>query len=193
MNRNIIIFIIVSVVVAIIVFFAITNKSSNNFGDATVVLLEEDRYSLACDDAKYIYDIILDMQEEYTEDPNKYSGLDNISDNPEDLSKTMKKFDKSMNDFNNKLQILYAGDEVKLEAVLDMIGRSIAEIMQVSILESFKRISKEDSEEYIDIEFCDAEPKEGWVSPFDQDLTTIFDRSEEGEATGDTEASDNSK
>ncbi len=193
MNRNIIIFIIVSVVVAIIVFFAITKKSSNNFGDATIVLLEEGRFSLACDDAKSIYGIILDMQKEYAEDPEKYSGLDNISDNPGDLSKTMKKFEKSVNDFNNKVQILYAGDEVKLEASLDMIGRRFSEIMQISILESFKRISKEDSKEYINIEFCGAEPKEGWVSPFDQDLTSVFDRTEDGEVTGDTEATDNGK
>ena len=185
MNRNIIIFIIVSVVVAVIVFFAITKKSSNNFGDATVLLLEEGRYVLACDDANSIYKIILDMQKEYAEDPEKYSGLDNISDNPENLSKTMKEFEESMNDFNAKLQVLYAGDEVKLEAVLDMVGRKIAEIMQVSILESFKMISKEDSKEYINIEFCGADPKEGWVSPFDQDLTSVFDRSE------DTEAGDN--
>lgn len=183
MNRNIIIFIIISVVVAVIVFFAMTRKSSNNFGDATVVLLEEGRYSLACDDAKSIYEIILDMQKEYSEDPSKYSGLDNISDNPENLSKTMKEFEKSMNDFNNKLQILYANDEVKLETVLDMVGRRIAEIMQVSILESFKMISKKDSEEYINIEFCGAEPKEGWVSPFDQDLSSIFDRTDEPKAS----------
>ena len=181
MNRNIIIFIIIGVVVAIIVVFAMTNKSSNNLGDATVVLLEEGKDSLACSDAKSIYEIILDMQEEYAEDPNKYSGIDNISDNPEDLSKTMKEFENSMNEFNNKLQILYANDETKLEEILDMIGRRIAEIMQVSILESFKMISKEDSEEYINIEFCGAEPKEGWVSPFDQDLSSVFDRTEETE------------
>ena len=177
MNRNIIIFIIVSVVVAGIVFFAITKKSANNFGDATVMLFEEGKDALACDDAKSIYKIILDMQKEYTDDPQKYSGLDNISDNPEEMSKTMKEFEKSMNDFNTKLQILYANDETKLEAVLDMVGRKIAEIMQVSILESFKMISKEDSKEYINIEFCGVDPKEGWVSPFDQDLTTVFDRS----------------
>lgn len=162
MNRNIIILIVVAVAIVVTVFM-ISNKDDavKDFGNATMKLLEDNKTVLACDDAKNLYSMILKMNNEDKENPEKYDMDDN-------LSQAMIDFEEATTKFNNNLEIFYQNDPAGFESAQYMMGDAVSQIVVVSTMETVGSITSDESKEYLNIQFCGAKPKEGWISPLDQ-------------------------
>lgn len=162
MKRNIIILIIVAVAIVVTVF-VVSNKDdvAKDFGNATMKLLEDNKTVLACSDAKNLYSMILKMNNEDRENPEKYDVEDNSS-------QTMKDFENATMKFNNNLELFYKNDPAGFESAQYMMGDAVSQMVEVSTMETVGSITSDESKEYLDIVFCGAKPKDGWVSPFDQ-------------------------
>ncbi len=161
MKRNIIILMVVAVAIVVTVF-VVSNKDAvpKNFGNATMKLLEDNKSALACDDAKTLYGMILKMNNEDRETPEEYDIEDNAS-------QAMIDFENATIKFNSNLEILYKADPAGFESAQYMIGDAVSQMVVVSTMESVGSITSDESKEYLDIQFCEAKPKDGWVSPFD--------------------------
>ena len=161
MKRNIIILIIVAVAIVVTVF-VVSNKggASKNFGNATMKLLEDNTTILACDDAKTLYGMILNMNNEDKINPEKYDTEDNSS-------QAMIVFEEATMKFNSNLEIFYKNDPAGFESAQYMMGDAVSQMVVVSTMETVGSITSDESNEYLEITFCGAKPKDGWVSPFE--------------------------
>ena len=161
MIRNIIILMVVAVAIVVAVF-VISNKGevSEDFGNATIKLLEDNKTVLACDDAKTLYSMILKMNNEDRETPEEFDSENNTSQG-------MIEFEDATMKFNSKLEIFYQNDPAGFESAQYMMGEAVSQMVVVSTMESVGSITSKESTEYLNIQFCGAKPKDGWVSPFD--------------------------
>ena len=161
MNRNIIIILVVAVAIVVTVF-VISNKSGSkeSFGNATMKLLEDNKTVLACTDAKSLYDMMLTVNNEDKENPEK-------DDTKSNLSQAMIDFEDATTQFNTKLEIFYQNDPAGFESAQYMMGDAVSQMVAVSTLETVGSITSDERKEYLDIQFCGVEPKEGWMSPLE--------------------------
>ena len=163
MKRNIIILMVVAVAIVVTVF-VVSSKDAvpKNFGNATMKLLEDNKSALACDDAKALYGMILNMNDEDKINPEKYDSKDSSS-------QAMLDFEDATMKFNGNLEIFYKNDPAGFESAQYMMGDAVSQMVVVVAMETSGSITNDESKEYLDIMFCGAKPKDGWVSPFEQD------------------------
>ena len=162
MMRNIIILMVVAVVIVITVF-VVSNKGGvpKDFGNATMKLLEDNKTVLACDDAKALYSMILKMNSDGSGTPEEFSDKDS-------LSQAMIDFEDATMKFNTNLEVFYQNDPAGFESAQYMMGDAVSQMVVVSTMETVGDIASDESKVYLDVTFCGVTPKDGWVSPFDQ-------------------------
>ena len=162
MKRNIIILIIVAVAIVVAVF-VVSKKDGvpKDFGKATMKLLEDNQTILACDDAKALYSMILKMNSDGSGTPEEFSDKDSSS-------QAMIDFEDATMRFNTNLEIFYQNDPAGFESAQYMMGDAVSQMVVVSTMETVGAITSDESKVYLDVTFCGVTPKDGWISPFDQ-------------------------
>lgn len=160
--KNGIIAAVVVVVLVVVGYFSYTKFMVKPFGYETIAKMDKGNYKIACGDAKKLIVMMNDINKNFAENP---SMEDKASE--ETMTSAMKKFETSMDNFGNAIEKKFSTDNETKEKVFSGIGEDVSQIFQVAAFNRLGMITQENVEDFIDVTFCNAKPKEGYISPLD--------------------------
>jgi len=144
-------------------------KSSvnNDFGKATIKLIDKKQYKLACSDAKMLYTMLYTVTNSAR---NSVKNKDNLSYiyTPAELE-----VKNAIDSFANQLAKYKDNEEAMINA-MNILDTGVFEILKLITVKDAYHLTNDEVDEYIDIELCGKKAPKGWVSPvekfFDQGL-----------------------
>lgn len=144
---------IILIIALLAAVFGCASKSKQiiteeNFGDETMALLKEGKYNMGCNDAKYVFGLLNNVDFEKSGD---YPPSD------------MKAFEGSIDKLEKEIIKTFENDEARQETAKDSIGKDLLSIIMVSLLKADGRISADEASEHIYVPFCGAKPSETYL------------------------------
>lgn len=159
---------VIVVVLAVVGYFSYTKfmvkplLNKDEFGYETIIKMSNDNYKVACGDAKTLIVMINAINKDFAENP---SLGDKTSE--EQMTPAMKAFEKSMDNLGVAIEKKFANDNETKGKVFNGVGEDVSKIFQVAVYNHLGLVTQENVNEFIDVSFCNAKPKEGYKSPLD--------------------------